>query len=755
MSRQSPLADLLEGCVEEVVERWRDRARDELGLRLPRETLIDDMPELLECVVRRLRGRASEPGAFGAGHGRERRRRGVRLDQLIREYRLLRCVICEFADAAGNVPVCDLWLADWTISESMERAVITYVEGQEEERRRAADATRYAAELLELGDAFFEVSPDWTVVRTNQHLEELLRTPRSAVLGRSLWGAWPDMARSDGAYSRELRRCMEERVPVTFDEYLRPLEMWTGVTAYPTSTGGVVAYLRDATRRKEIERALALSEARYRGLFENMPQGYYLADVVVDDAGRPCNFRILVINPAFERLTKMAAKDVLGRTVTEVWQETERDKVESYAEATSAGEVVNLLEAYGERWYATTMYSPRPGQVACIFTDVTARVRTEQALHEANERLRQADRHKDEFLATLSHELRNPLAPILNSVFLLERSPPGSERARRAVRVIGRQVEHMTRLIDDLLDVTRISRGKISLQRSCADLRKVVQSTVDDHSELFASRRIALELTLSREAVPVQVDVTRIAQVVGNLLHNAAKFTPQSGRTHVSVGRDDGRAVILVEDTGAGITPEALDQVFRPFTQVSRSPDRREGGLGLGLALVKGLVELHGGSVTAESAGLHKGTCVRVELPLAEGRENRAELPEPARPAEAKRVLVIEDNVDAAASLQELIAMFGHRVEVAHDGREGLERARRFHPDVVFCDLGLPGVDGYEVARALRADPEQRCAFLVALSGHTLPEDIHRARAAGFQEHLAKPASAEALQALLGGASGP
>ncbi|WP_437587625.1 chemotaxis protein CheB [Sorangium sp. So ce1000] len=381
-------------------------------------------------------------------------------------------------------------------------------------------------------------------------------------------------------------------------------------------------------------------------------------------------------------------------------------------------------------------------------SDVTERKRAGLALEEANTRLIEADRRKNEFLGMLSHELRNPLSAILGGLYILDRAEPGSEQARRAHSVIERQVGHLTRLIEDVLDVTRITRGKVQLQREVLDLNALAQRTVDDHRSAFAQAGVALELSAAPAPVWVNGDRTRLAQVIGNLLQNAAKFTPRSGKTIVSV-RGDGQAIVRVEDTGVGIAPEVLPRVFEPFTQADTTLDRSKGGLGLGLAVVKGLVEMHGGSVEAASGGPGRGAAFKITLPL-----------EPAGPSEgppaagaacaSRRVLIIEDNVDSADMLAVTLQLSGHVVEVARTGRQGVEKASAFKPQVVLCDIGLPDMDGYEVARTLRADPVLAHVMLVALSGYAAAEDVATARAAGFDAHLAKPAGIEALDGVLG-----
>jgi PAS domain S-box-containing protein len=387
---------------------------------------------------------------------------------------------------------------------------------------------------------------------------------------------------------------------------------------------------------------------------------------------------------------------------------------------------------------------PRPGvpsRIIGTLLDITARRHTE-------DQLRDADRRKDEFLAVLSHELRNPLAPMKSSLYILERATPGGEQARRALAVMARQVDHLARLVDDLLDVTRITRGKVQLHRDRVDLVEVVLRTVEDHRAVFAADGVALEATVPTRPSWVDGDPARLAQIVSNLLQNAVKFSRLGGRVTLTLEQAEDRVRLCVRDCGVGIAPALLERIFEPFTQVDETLDHSRGGLGLGLALVKGLVELHGGTVCARSEGTGCGAEFIVSLPLVTAAAAARPSHTPA-PVRARRVLIIEDNRDAAAMLHEALQLEQHLVAVAFDGADGLAQAHAFHPDVVVCDVGLPGMDGYEVARAIRRDPALDTVFLVALTGYALPEDQRRAAEAGFDRHLAKPVSVEELEAVL------
>ena len=382
----------------------------------------------------------------------------------------------------------------------------------------------------------------------------------------------------------------------------------------------------------------------------------------------------------------------------------------------------------------------KPLRMLGTVVDVTARER-------AQEELRAVDRLRSEFLGVLSHELRNPLAVIASSVRCIDRNAVADDQTRRAIAAIDHQTRHLAHIVDDLLDVTRISSGKIRLRRSTLDLAALVRETIEDHRELLAGRADVTSLPEGR--VWTKGDPTRLAQVLGNLLSNASKFTPSGGVITVSLVVASSTATLEVSDSGVGIDDESLKRLFVPFVQARRSAGHSRAGLGLGLALVKTLVEMHGGEVRARSAGPAQGATLTVMLPLVASDPLASTVPA-IRAAPPRKVLVIEDDEDVAEWLAEVLSSSGHQVTIAYDAHEGLEKARLIAPEVVLCDIGLPGeLDGYAVARALQHEPALAGAYRVALSGYAQPDDQKRAREAGFEAHLSKPPDLDALDRLL------
>jgi PAS domain S-box-containing protein len=504
----------------------------------------------------------------------------------------------------------------------------------------------------------------------------------------------------------------------------------------------------EAAEREWAEQALRDSEEQFRTLADSIPQLAWMT--------RP-DGHIFWYNRRWYEYTGTTPDQMEGWGWQSVHDPAELPRVlTNWRAALARGEpwedTFPLRRHDGQmRWQLSRAVPVRDdqGRVVRWFgtnTDITDRIEIEAALKDA-------DRRKDQFLAMLAHELRNPLVPVLNGLQILRLSEADRATAEQARQMIERQIRHLTRLVDDLLDVSRITQGRIQVRRERIDLASLVRTTAEDRRPVLEQAGMKLVLEVAEGPVWVAGDPTRLAQVLNNLLDNAAKFRDGGDSVTVRMTVDEGRqqAVIHVQDKGIGIAPDLFPRLFDVFAQADRSLARSRGGLGVGLSVVKGLVELHGGEVQVTSGGPGKGAAFTVRLPLKDERKALAESPAtPLKPAaEPLRILVVEDHHDAADSLRMLLELLGHRVAVAYNGPEGVRRAREWRPDVVLCDIGLPGLDGYGVAGELRHDPTTAGARLIALTGYGQEEDRRRARQAGFDHHLTKPVDPAVLQPLL------
>ena len=387
--------------------------------------------------------------------------------------------------------------------------------------------------------------------------------------------------------------------------------------------------------------------------------------------------------------------------------------------------------------------------IVVVFRDVTERKRTERLV-------RETDRQKDEFLATLAHELRNPLAPICAAAELLKHAKGLAPELRAATAILERQARQMTHLVDDLLDMSRITSGRIRLHPEPIELAELLKSVIDTHRQSVESARHRVSFAQSSGPVHVSGDRIRLTQVFSNVLHNAVKYTPPGGGIGIGLRKEGGQASVSIRDNGIGIPPEMLDHIFEPFAQLDRSFERPDGGLGIGLTLARKLIELHEGRIEAKSAGRGQGTEFRIHLPtLAEIPAKRASGPreEPDLTLSC-RVLIADDNHDAAISLSMLLQSMGHDTRVVHDGIEAVEEAEVFHPEVVLLDLGMPRLDGYETARKIAGRPWAAATRIVAVTGWGQETDRQRAKEAGFHRHLVKPVDIDALRQVILDGSG-
>jgi PAS domain S-box-containing protein len=499
--------------------------------------------------------------------------------------------------------------------------------------------------------------------------------------------------------------------------------------------GEVDAFVVNDAHGEQIYR-LRNVDVLYRGMIEQMRQGA----VAIDESGL-----ILYSNTSFAELVGADRERMVGTSFFAFVPEETRTHF-SGAELAAAQAEILLRATDGSpvpvRICSTRMVLEDSPVHCLIVTDLGEEQRREQLLAES--------RRKDEFLAMLAHELRNPIAPIRNAVHVLELGEPDTAQVAWAARLIARQIQQLGRLVDDLTDISRITRGRLQVDLRPIELGSVVQRAVETTQSLFEERGHRLGVELPKTRVPVAGDAARLAQVVSNVLHNAAKFTPDGGSIAVTLESSASTARIVVRDGGIGIAPDVLPRVFDLFTQGDVTLERQQGGLGIGLALVRNVVEMHGGRVHARSDGPGKGSEFVVELPVLDESADEASLDVPVPgPAEvSKRVLVVDDNVDAAESLAMLLQMLGHDVRTVIDGTKVVDEARAFRPDIVFLDIGLPDVNGYELATELRKVDTLRGVQLVALTGYGQEEYRKRSLDVGFDHHWVKPLDVRKLESL-------
>jgi len=627
-------------------------------------------------------------------------------------------------------------------------------------RRRAEEALRRQSELLRItlasiGDAVISTDAEGRVTFLNGVAEALTGWPQAEALGRPLPEVFHIVnERTRQTVENPVLRALREgtvvglanhTVLIARDGTERPIDDSAAPIRDDSGTPvGAVVVFRDVTERKITEEV----QARLAAIVESSE------DAIVS---KTLDGVIRSWNAGAERLFGYASHEAVGRPITLIIPPERQDEEYEILARIARGDRVEHFETVrvskqGRRIDISLTVSPvRDGAgrivgASKIARDITDRKRAEEAL-------READRRKDQFIALLAHELRNPLAPLRSGLQVMRMAGGDANAVAQARAMMERQLGHMVRLIDDLLDVSRISQSKMELRRSRVLLTDVVSSAVETARPVIEAAGHELIISLPPGPVHLDADLTRLAQVFGNLLTNSAKYTERGGRIWLAAERRGGEVVVSVRDTGIGIPADALPRVFDMFSQVGRSIERSTGGLGIGLALVKGLVEMHGGAVTAESAGPGKGSLFTVRLPAPESRSERVP-PEtleggPAGTGPKRRILVVDDNRDSADSMAMLLQLSGNEVCTAHDGVEAVEAAERFRPGVVLMDVGMPRLNGYEATRRIREQPWGRGTVVIALTGWGQEGDKARSQDAGCNGHLVKPVNLSDLEKLL------
>jgi PAS domain S-box-containing protein len=640
--------------------------------------------------------------------------------------------------------------------------------GREVQRRKQAEeAARQHGERLRvtlgsIGDAVIVTDAEGRVTFQNAVAEGLTGWKEDA-LGRELGEVFRIVNEQTGeAVESPVSKVLREGVIVGLanhtvliakDGTRRPIDD-SGAPIRGGDGGivGVVLVFRDVSERRRVEAGLEAARERVQRVADAVPA---LISYIDADA------RYRLNNRAYEMWFGHPREEVFGSHMRDVLGDRAWQAIRPHVEAALAGKVVSYeaevpYREGGTRWISAT-YTPDVGDGGVVrgfvahVNDITQRKALEDQLRDRAERLAEADRRKDEFLALLSHEIRNPLAPIRNALQIIKLSDDRESR-EIARTMMERQLEQMVRLIDDLMDVSRITRGKMELKKERVELATVVQNAVETSRPLIEQMGHDLTVTLAKHPITVDADPTRLAQVFLNLLNNSAKYTERGGRIWLTAEREASDVVVSVKDNGIGIAADKRTSIFEMFSQVDRSLEKAQGGLGIGLTLVKRLVEMHGGRIEAKSEGPGRGSEFVVRLPVVvEASVPKGDGADAALPKSAFRILIVDDNRDGADSLAMMLKIMGNDTRTAYDGQEGVERAEQYRPDVALFDIGLPKLNGHEACRRIRQQPWGKSVVLIAVTGWGQEEDVRRSHEAGFDHHMVKPVDPNALMKLLAG----
>lgn len=601
---------------------------------------------------------------------------------------------------------------------------------------------------------------NWTITYINRCGIEIIKPMHKDVgslVGSNFWESFPHDPAQE--LYRTYYRVMRDRETSSAESYYPPLDSWFSVRVYPSAEGGISIYFQDISERKRAEQAREHNAALIHGIAEGSQ-----AIIMVQDMQFNYTYFNKPYQLVFEKLWGIEIRK--GDNMLELlshWPEQKR-KVEALFRRAQDGETFEIREEFGQpeepqqvfdlRFNPITISSGSQLGVALILIDVTDQVRTQEKLKERERELAESNRRKDEFLATLAHELRNPLAPIRTGLEVIKMIGGYPESIEKIRLTMERQTRQLISLVDDLMEISRITRGKLELRKSRIVLTDIIQSAVESAQSTMDEAEVFLDTDIPEQPIVLEADQNRLVQVLVNLLNNAVQHTPQGKRISLSAQVQKGNLLILINDAGTGIPEGQLETIFEPFAQIKHPMRRGAEGLGIGLALVRTLVELHGGSITAASAGEDKGSTFTVQLPLppAEQSFDDCGVKQSEQRKQAKgmhRVLVVDDNKAAADLLSMVIKMTGNEVRTAGDGLRACEIAEDFLPDIILMDLGMPIMDGLEAARSIRKAPWGKNVKIIALTGWGQEEDKQLTREAGFDAHLVKPVEPETLQELL------